>query len=69
MNEVTFSGVTIPANISGAVDRPSVGLYGLPLWRLPATNNVSYGIAKCIKEITRESVMCRYLTTNELIQD
>ena len=32
MNEVTYSGVTIPANISGAADRPSVRLYGLPLW-------------------------------------
>ena len=30
---------------------------------------VSYGIAKCKKEITRGSVMCRYLTTNELIYD
>ena len=31
--------------------------------------NVSYGIAKCIREITRGSAMCRYLTTNELIYD
>ena len=30
---------------------------------------VSYGIAKCLREITRGSVMCRYLTTNELIYD
>ena len=30
---------------------------------------VSYGIAKCIREITRGSVMCRFLTTNELIYD
>ena len=30
---------------------------------------VSFGIAKCIKEITSESVMCRYLTTTELIYD
>ena len=29
----------------------------------------SYGIAKCVREITRGSVMCRYLTTNELIYD
>ena len=29
----------------------------------------SYVIAKCIREITRGSVMCRYLTTNELIYD
>ena len=29
----------------------------------------SYGTAKCIREITRVSVMCRYLTTNELIWD
>ena len=28
---------------------------------------VSYGKAKCIREITRGSVMFRYLTTNELI--
>ena len=28
---------------------------------------VSYEIAKCIKEITRGSVICRYLTTNALI--
>ena len=28
---------------------------------------VSYGIAKCIGEITRGSVMCGCLTTNELI--
>ena len=27
------------------------------------------GIAKCVKEITRGNVMCRYLTTNELICD
>ena len=30
---------------------------------------VSYGIAKCIREIIRGSVMCHYLTTNELIKD
>ena len=29
----------------------------------------SYGIAKCVREITRGSVMCRYLTTKELIWD
>ena len=29
----------------------------------------SYGIAKCVREITRGSVMCRYLMTNELIWD
>ena len=28
---------------------------------------VSYRIAKCMREITRGSVMCRCLTTNELI--
>ena len=28
---------------------------------------VSYGIAKCIREIKRGSVMCHYLTINELI--
>ena len=26
---------------------------------------VSYGVAKCIREITRGSLMCRYLRTNE----
>ena len=30
---------------------------------------VSYGIAKCIKEIASGSVMCHYLTANELIYD
>ena len=30
---------------------------------------VSYGIAKCIREITKVSVMCHYLMTNELIYD
>ena len=30
---------------------------------------VSYRIAKCIREITRGSVMCRCLTTNDLIYD
>ena len=30
---------------------------------------VSYGIAKCIREITRGSVMCCYLMTNDLIYD
>ena len=34
---------------------------------LPNVFLVSYGIAKSIREITRGSVMCRYLTTNELI--
>ena len=34
---------------------------------LPNVFILSYGIAKCIREITRGSVMCRYLTTNELI--
>ena len=28
---------------------------------------VSYRIAKCIREITRVIVMCRYLMTNDLI--
>ena len=28
---------------------------------------VSYGIAKCIREITKGTVMCSYLMTNELI--
>ena len=28
---------------------------------------VCYGIAKCIREITRGGVMCRYLMTTELI--
>ena len=28
---------------------------------------LSYGIAKCVREIIRESVMWRDLTTNELI--
>ena len=28
-----------------------------------------YGIEKCIREITRESVICRYLMTNDLIYD
>ena len=28
---------------------------------------VNYGIAKCVREITRGSVMCGYLTTNKLI--
>ena len=36
---------------------------------LPNVFIVSYGIAKCIREITRGSVMCRYLMTNELIYD
>ena len=30
---------------------------------------VCYRIAKCIREITRGSVMCRYLTSNDLIYD
>ena len=30
---------------------------------------VSYGIAKCVREITRGRVMCSYLTTIELIWD
>ena len=30
---------------------------------------VSYRITKCIREITSGSVMCGYLTTNELIYD
>ena len=30
---------------------------------------VCYGFAKCIREITRERVMCHYLTTHELIYD
>ena len=30
---------------------------------------VCYGIAKCIREITRVSVMCLYLTVNDLIYD
>ena len=36
---------------------------------LPNIFIVSYGIAKCIIQITRESVMCSYLMTNELIKD
>ena len=28
-----------------------------------------YGIAKCIREITSGSVMCRYLMANDLICD
>ena len=31
---------------------------------LPNVFIVSYWIAKCIREITRGSVMCRYLMTN-----
>ena len=31
--------------------------------------SVSYGIAKCKREITRGSVMCHYLMTNKLIYD
>ena len=34
---------------------------------LPIVFIVSYGFAKCIREITRGSVMCNYLMTNELI--
>ena len=34
---------------------------------LPNVFNVSYGIAKCIREIIKGNVMYRYLTTNELI--
>ena len=34
---------------------------------LPDVFIASYGIAKCLREITRGSVICRYLTTNELI--
>ena len=30
---------------------------------------VCYGIAKCIKEITKGSVMCHYITANYLIYD
>ena len=29
----------------------------------------AFGIAKCIREITRGSVMCHYLTANDLIYD
>ena len=36
---------------------------------LPNVFIVSYGIANCIREKMRGSVMCRYLTTNELILD
>ena len=36
---------------------------------LPNVFFVSYGIVKCIREITRGSVMCHELTTNELIYD
>ena len=36
---------------------------------LPNVFIVSYGIAKCIREITRGSVMCHYLMINELILD
>ena len=34
---------------------------------LPKVFIVSYGIAKCVGEIIRGSVMGRYLMTNELI--
>ena len=34
---------------------------------LPNVFIVSYGFSKCIREITRGSVMYRFLTTNELI--
>ena len=37
--------------------------------RMVKTNAVCYGIAKCIREITRGSVMCGYLMTNDLIYD
>ena len=30
---------------------------------------VCYRIAKCIREITRGSNMCHYLTTNDLVYD
>ena len=36
---------------------------------LPNVFIVSYGIAKCLREIIMGSVMCRYLRTNELIYD
>ena len=36
---------------------------------LPNELIVSYGIAKPIREITRGSVMCHYLMTNDLIYD
>ena len=36
---------------------------------LPNVFIAAYGIAKCIREIIRGSVMCRYLMTNELILD
>ena len=36
---------------------------------LPNVFFVSYRIAKCIREIIRGSVMCRYLMANELILD
>ena len=34
---------------------------------LPNVFIVSHGIAKCIRKITRGSVMHRYLMTNELV--
>ena len=34
---------------------------------LPNVFIVSYGIAKCVREIIRVSVMCHYSTTNESI--
>ena len=36
---------------------------------LPDVFIASYEIAKCVREITKGSVMCLYLTTNELIYD
>ena len=37
------------------------------LVKVIGVNNLSYEIAKCIKEITRGSEMGRYLTTNEFV--
>ena len=34
---------------------------------LPNVFIVSYGTAKCVRELIRGSVMCRYLMTNDLI--
>ena len=44
-----------------------IHLIAIVLSVLPNVFIVSYGIAKCIREITRGNVICRYLMTNELI--
>ena len=37
--------------------------------KTPEKSFMCYRIAKCIREITRGSIICRYLTTNNLVCD